>query len=65
MNITVLGAGAGGTTVAFDCAAHGHQASLFDFLFYEEGVTDSVGRIIESVDRERRQLGSDQYYLLK
>jgi opine dehydrogenase len=31
MNITVLGAGAGGTTVAFDCAAHGHQVSLFDF----------------------------------
>jgi opine dehydrogenase len=31
MNITVLGAGAGGTTVAFDCAAHGHEVSLFDF----------------------------------
>ncbi|MBT8072561.1 MAG: opine dehydrogenase [Xanthomonadales bacterium] len=31
MNITVLGAGAGGTTVAFDCAAHGHQVRLFDF----------------------------------
>jgi opine dehydrogenase len=24
-----------------------------DFLFYEEGVTDSVGRLIEAVDRER------------
>jgi len=24
-----------------------------DFLFYEEGVTDSVGRVIEAVDRER------------
>jgi opine dehydrogenase len=24
-----------------------------DFLFYEEGVTDSVGRLIETVDRER------------
>ena len=31
MNITVLGAGAGGTSVAFDCAAHGHQVRLFDF----------------------------------
>jgi opine dehydrogenase len=31
MSITVLGAGAGGTTVAFDCAAHGHQVNLFDF----------------------------------
>ena len=28
-----------------------------DFLFYEEGVTDSVGRIIESVDRERIAIG--------
>jgi opine dehydrogenase len=31
MNITVLGAGAGGTSVAFDCAAHGHKVRLFDF----------------------------------
>ena len=31
MKISVLGAGAGGTTVAFDCAAHGHEVSLFDF----------------------------------
>lgn len=31
MKITVLGAGAGGTTVAFDCAAHGHEVRLFDF----------------------------------
>ena len=31
MNIAVLGAGAGGTTLAFDYAAHGHEVSLFDF----------------------------------
>ncbi|MBE9550202.1 MAG: NAD/NADP octopine/nopaline dehydrogenase family protein [Proteobacteria bacterium] len=31
MKIAVLGAGAGGTTMAFDCAAHGHEVSLFDF----------------------------------
>ena len=31
MQITVLGAGAGGTAVAFDCAAHGHEVRLFDF----------------------------------
>jgi opine dehydrogenase len=31
VKITVLGAGAGGTTVAFDCAAHGHEVRLFDF----------------------------------
>ena len=28
-----------------------------DFLFYEEGVSDSVGRIIEAVDRERIAIG--------
>jgi opine dehydrogenase len=31
VKIAVLGAGAGGTTVAFDCAAHGHEVRLFDF----------------------------------
>ena len=31
MRIAVLGAGAGGTAVAFDCAAHGHEVRLFDF----------------------------------
>ena len=38
MNITVLGAGAGGTTVAFDCAAHGHQVSLFDFPQFPDNI---------------------------
>ena len=31
MKITVLGAGAGGTAMAFDCASHGHEVRLFDF----------------------------------
>ena len=31
MQITVLGAGAGGTAVAFDCASHGHDVRVFDF----------------------------------
>jgi len=31
MNIAVLGSGNGGCAVAFDCAANGHQVSLFDF----------------------------------
>jgi opine dehydrogenase len=31
MQITVLGAGAGGTALAFDCASHGHDVRLFDF----------------------------------
>ena len=31
MQITVLGAGAGGTAVAFDCATHGHTVRVFDF----------------------------------
>ena len=38
MNITVLGAGAGGTTVAFDCAAHGHQVNLFDFPQFPDNI---------------------------
>jgi opine dehydrogenase len=29
-----------------------------DFLFYEEGVTESVGRLIEAVDRERQAIGA-------
>ena len=31
MKIAVLGAGPGGTAVAFDCANHGHEVRLFDF----------------------------------
>ncbi|MBT8086736.1 MAG: NAD/NADP octopine/nopaline dehydrogenase family protein, partial [Gammaproteobacteria bacterium] len=31
LNIAVLGAGAGGTAVAFDFATHGHVVRLFDF----------------------------------
>ncbi len=31
MNIAVLGSGNGGCAVAFDCAAHGHRVTLFDF----------------------------------
>ncbi len=31
MKIAVLGAGAGGTAMAFDCASHGHEVRLFDF----------------------------------
>lgn len=31
MKIAVLGAGPGGTAVAFDCAIHGHEVRLFDF----------------------------------
>src|SRR5512142_1672282 len=29
-----------------------------DFLFYEEGVTESVGRLIEAVDRERQAIAA-------
>ena len=38
MKITVLGAGAGGTAVAFDCAAHGHQVRLFDFAQFPDNI---------------------------
>ena len=38
MKIAVLGAGAGGTTIAFDCAAHGHDVRLFDFPQFAENI---------------------------
>ena len=38
MKITVLGAGAGGTAVAFDCASHGHEVRLFDFEQFPENI---------------------------
>jgi opine dehydrogenase len=38
MNITVLGAGAGGTSVAFDCASHGHAVRLFDFSSFPDNI---------------------------
>jgi len=43
MQITVLGAGAGGTTVAFDCAFHGHDVRVFDF----EQFPDNIAMIAE------------------
>ena len=43
MQITVLGAGAGGTAMAFDCASHGHEVRLFDF----EQFPDNVAKIAE------------------
>jgi opine dehydrogenase len=53
MKISVLGAGAGGTAVAFDCASHGHQVRLFDFAQFpgniakiaERGGIEAVGDI--------------------
>jgi opine dehydrogenase len=36
MQITVLGAGAGGTAVAFDCASHGHDVRVFDFEHFPD-----------------------------
>lgn len=43
MKITVLGAGAGGTAVAFDCASHGHVVRMFDF----EQFPDNIATIAE------------------
>jgi opine dehydrogenase len=43
MQITVLGAGAGGTAVAFDCASHGHDVRVFDF----EQFPGNIARIAE------------------
>lgn len=38
MKIAVLGAGAGGTAIAFDCANHGHEVRLFDFAAFPENI---------------------------
>ena len=38
MKIAVLGAGAGGTAIAFDCAAHGHEVRLFDFPQFADNI---------------------------
>jgi len=38
MKIAVLGSGAGGTAVAFDWAAHGHEVFLFDFERFPDNV---------------------------
>lgn len=38
MRIAVLGAGAGGTAIAFDCAAHGHEVRLFDFPQFADNI---------------------------
>ncbi len=38
MKIAVLGAGAGGTAVAFDCASYGHEVRLFDFPQFPDNI---------------------------
>ena len=38
MKIAVLGAGAGGTAIAFDCASHGHEVRLFDFPQFSKNI---------------------------
>lgn len=38
MRIAVLGAGAGGTAIAFDCAQHGHEVRLFDFVQFPDNI---------------------------
>ena len=38
MKIAVLGAGAGGTATAFDCASHGHEVRLFDFAKFPQNI---------------------------
>ena len=43
MKIAVLGAGAGGTAMAFDCATHGHEVRLFDF----DQFPDNIAKIAE------------------
>ncbi|MDJ0521482.1 MAG: NAD/NADP octopine/nopaline dehydrogenase family protein [Planctomycetota bacterium] len=40
MKIAVLGAGAGGTAMAFDCASHGHDVWLFDFPQFGDNIAE-------------------------
>jgi opine dehydrogenase len=52
MNIAILGSGNGGCAIAFDCAAHGHKVSLFDFEQFPESikaVQDNGGIYCEGV----------------
>lgn len=52
MNIAVLGSGNGGCAIAFDCAAHGHQVSLFDFKQFKgsiKAIQDNGGLHCEGV----------------
>ena len=44
MKIAVLGAGAGGMAVAFDCANHGHDVRLFDFPDFSDNIDAIVER---------------------
>ncbi len=44
MQIAVLGAGAGGTAIAFDCAAHGHDVRLFDFPEFPDNIAAVAGQ---------------------
>ena len=44
MNITILGAGAGGLAAAFDCAVHGHSVRLFDFPQFPVNIEAVVGQ---------------------
>src|SRR6056297_4027750 len=44
MKIAVLGAGAGGMSVASNCAIHGHEVRLFDFPQFSENINAIADR---------------------
>jgi opine dehydrogenase len=44
MKIAVLGSGNGGCAVAFDCAAHKHSVSLFDFDVFPDNIKSIQGQ---------------------
>ncbi len=54
MKVAVLGSGAGGTAVAFDWAAHGHDVFLFDFEQFPDNVAEiaASGQIESEGDLE-------------
>lgn len=79
MKIAVLGSGNGGCAIAFDCAAHGHEVSLFDFEQFAdninaiqvqggircEGVLEGYQQVVQAGhDIEKTLHGADLIYLV-
>ncbi|GLS91059.1 hypothetical protein GCM10007916_21270 [Psychromonas marina] len=79
MNITILGAGAGGSVTAFDYACHGHAVRLFDFPefpenieaianqggIYAEGVISGFGPVVYAGhDIDKALKGADLIYVV-
>lgn len=56
MQITILGAGAGGTAVAFDCASRGHDVRMFDFEQFPENIAAIADKGGISAEGDRKSV---------